>query len=139
MWDSVYDIGVVTVGLASLAWSVVSGFSTAAFIKRTSETTGEVVRLQKSKGSFIYQRLDSVPVFRFRTEDGKSHTVTSKFGTFPSRFEVGDTVQVRYDTADPNNARIATLFQTWGQSVIAGVICIIAFGPIVLNRLGAFR
>jgi hypothetical protein len=101
--------------------------------------TGEVIRQKRSKrkgGRFAY-----APVFSFSAADGRTYTVTSNVSSYPSDFSVGVSVRVRYDPANPQNARIHTFNQTWGVAVNAGItavilaVVLVSFYPKLLELL----
>jgi hypothetical protein len=138
MGKEILDIALVAGGVCGIVWSVIAGFRTSNFIKRAIETAGEVIDLQKSRGSGQFGNYDYAPIFRFATAEGKSYTITSKVGSSPPGFNVGERVRVRYDATDPENARIETAFQTWGETIIPMVIGIALIGFAILNESGAF-
>jgi hypothetical protein len=110
-------------GPCALAYSLVSTFRTRDFIRRSVEVTGEVIRLERSVdrgGSASY--IEYAPVFSFTVADGNAYTVISKISSSPADFNVGESVRVRYDPTNPQDARIHTFLQTWGAAVIFGVI-----------------
>ena len=119
----------LVVGPCALVFSIVSIFRTRSFIRRSSEVIGEVIRLERSKTRDRYG-YEYAPVFSFTTEGGKSCTVTSDVSSSPPGFSVGESVRVRYDPANPENARIHSFFQTWGIAVISGAVglAFIGFG-----------
>jgi len=65
-----------------------------------------------------------VPRVAFETPDGERVVFLDGIGTVPAEFQVGETVEVLYDPADPDSARI----RTWGR---------IWLGPVLLVALGA--
>ena len=50
-------------------------------------------------------------------------------------FDVGDSVRVRYDPANPQTARIHSFFQTWGGPVLSGLVGV-SFCFLRLQSLG---
>jgi hypothetical protein len=111
----------LVVGPCSLVYSIVSLIRTQSFIRRSVEVSGEVVRLERSRSRGRYG-YTFAPVFTFTSVDGKLYTVTSDVGTNPATFDVGDSVEVRYDPADPHSARINTFFQVWGMAAICAAL-----------------
>jgi hypothetical protein len=111
----------LVVGPCAVVYSVVSIVQTGAFIRRSSEVDGEVIRLEQSKSRDRYG-YTYAPVFSFTSIDGLTHTVTSDVGSSPAGFDVGDSVRVRYDPANPQTARIHSFFQTWGGPVLSGLV-----------------
>jgi Protein of unknown function (DUF3592) len=63
--------------------------------------------------------------------------VTSTISSSPAAFSVGESVRVRYDPANPEDARIHKFFEIWGATVIFGIVgaAFIAFGLYGLGLL----
>jgi hypothetical protein len=111
----------LVVGPCAVVYSIVSIMRTRSFIRRSVEVNGEVIRLERSpdRGRYGYTY---APVFSFTSADGVMHTVTSDVGSSPAGFDVGDSVRVRYDPADPQTARIHSFFQTWGTCFLSAAV-----------------
>jgi len=117
-----------------LVFSLVSAVRTKGFIRRSVEVTGEVVRLERSSGA-RFGSYDYAPVFSFTAADGNTYTVTSDVSSSPPGFREGESVRVRYDPDNPENARIHSFFQTWGVAVISGAVGV-AFASYACKVLG---
>jgi hypothetical protein len=95
---------------------------------------GQVIRLQASldsKGTSYY------PVVEYMTHDGKMATFTSRVGSSPPSFRVGEEVGVIYDPDHPEDAYIRTFWQFWGLSVLMlglGVVFAGISTGIILSR-----
>jgi hypothetical protein len=113
--DTLLNCVLLVVGPCAFVYSVVSMMQTKAFIRRSVEVNGEVVRLERSqdRGRYGYTY---APVFSFTSMDWMAHLVASDVGSSPAGFDVGDSVRVRYDPANPETARIHSFFQTWGTA-----------------------
>jgi hypothetical protein len=122
----------------SIAYSIFSIFKTRSFLLHSVEVDGEVVRLERSKTRDRYG-YTYAPVFTFTAAGGKSYTVTSDAGSSPPGFTEGESVRVRFDPENPENARIHTLFQTWGATLMGafGGVFFLIWGCFVLRRFGA--
>ena len=121
----------------SIIYCIFSIFRTRSFLLHSVEVEGQVVRLERSKYRDNYG-YTYAPVFTFTGVDGKCHTVTSEAGSSPPGFTEGESVRVRYEPESPENARIHTVFQTWGGALMGafgGVFCLI-WG---CSALGLFR
>ena len=103
-----------------------------ATIASRLETTGIVVPgivigLDESNtdGSSTYS-----PVVEF-TANGQTYTFESDNASSPPAYQIGETVNVRYDPADPNTAQIDKLTERWLMPVllIPSMLC----GSIVLT------
>jgi hypothetical protein len=120
-FTQIYCYALSVIGPCALVFSIVSIFRTRNFIRRSSEVSGKVIRLERSKTRDRYG-YEYAPVFSFTTAEGKSCTVTSDVSSSPPGFSIGESVRVRYDPVNPENARIHTFFQTWGIAVISGIV-----------------
>ncbi len=119
--SEILDLVLLFAGPCLLVFSVVSVIRTRGFLLRSVEVNGEVVRLERSKDRDRYG-YTYAPVFSFTAADGETHTVTSDVSSSPPGFSEGEPVRVRYDPANPEDARIHSFFQTWGTSVIFGAV-----------------
>lgn len=108
-------------GPCLIGYSLISITRTKNFILHSVEVEGEVVRLERSKDRDQYG-YTYAPVFTFNTASGESYTVTSKVSSNPAGFIEGQSVRVRYEPDCPENARIHTVFQTWGSVIISGIV-----------------
>lgn len=104
----------------------------AAYTAYRLETTGVVapgivIGLDESTtdGSTTYS-----PVVEF-TANGQTYTFESSNASSPPAYQVGETVNVRYDPADPNTAQIDKLTERWLMPVllIPSMLC----GSILLT------
>jgi len=137
-FNNIFEIVMFFAGLCALVYSLVSIVRTTALIRCSVEVTGEVIRLVRShrKGLIVY-----APVFTFSAADGRTCTVTSNVPTYypyPMEFSVGMSVKVRYDPANPKNARIRTFYQTWGVAINSGplgVVLLVIYYPKFLELL----
>jgi hypothetical protein len=137
-FKEIYSFVLLCLGPCGVVYSIISLFRTRAFLLQSVEVNGEVIRLVHSTdraGATSYESY--APVFSFKVAGGRTYTVTSKISSSPADFSVGDPVRVRYDPANPEDARIHTFFQTWGGAITFGVIGIgfFAFGCYMLGSL----
>lgn len=94
---------------------------TRAFISRSQEVKGSVIKMLTSHGSeggTVY-----APVFRFTTIQGQSMEVAETVYSSPPGYTVGEVVDILYDPQDPSNARA----KKWGS---------LYFLPLLLGGLG---
>lgn len=130
------DLLLLLAGPVLLGYAVVSYLRTVRFIRSSTEVAGEVIRLEHSRdrtGNSTYESY--APVFSFTAADGKKRTVTSDVWSSPADFSVGESVRVRYDPANPQDARIHSFLQTWGGAVISAAVGAMFFG-VALYQLG---
>jgi hypothetical protein len=90
------------------------------YVKTSQRAVGKITALEPgvdNDGDQVFS-----PHFSFMTKDGSTFEVSSKSGSNPPDFEIGDAVPVLYPLGDPAAARIATPFQTYGLSIILGIM-----------------
>jgi hypothetical protein len=126
-------------GVACLVWSVVSYSRVTKFIQRCTETSGEVIRLEQSTGTRGSSRYVYAPVFRFQSASGETITVTSDLASSPPGFTEGQSVRVRYDPANPSDAKIHSFLQTWGDFVIPVAIGVFFLGCVAVKAYTLHR
>jgi hypothetical protein len=118
-----------------IAALVLAGFNWH-FVKTAQHATGKITVMESRIDSDSDQHF--FPHFSFITKDGSTIEVSSNIGSNPPGFEVGDSVPVLYPFDDPTAARIATTFQTYGLSIILGIIgtvfVFLGFGSRSLRR-----
>jgi len=94
--------------------------------------TGTVVELttQVTPRSSIF-----CPVVEFTVPSGEKIRFTSAFGSRPAGYKIGQSVNVRYDTVDPQKAEIESTMNRWlvplilvFMGVIAGCLGIVFLG-----------
>ncbi len=108
------------VGLGLLLGGGYAALRTQQFLGRAVSAQGTVVELVRSRSS------DSTtyrPVVQFTTSDGRPVEMVSSVGSNPPSYSVGETVQVWYDPAHPEDAKLAGFFSLW-------------FLPLLLMGLG---
>lgn len=98
-----------------------------AFIRTAARATGTVVELgldRDSDGSAAYY-----PIVRFVTASGDTVTFQSRTGSRPPSYEVGERVEVLYEAAAPQRARMSGFFSLHIGSFVTGLLALI-FGAI---------
>jgi hypothetical protein len=131
--ETYIQAALAVVGIACLTWSVISYFRITKFLQRCTETRGEVIRLERTRGSGGFASYDYAPVFCFQTASGESITVTSDVASSPPGFAEGQSVRVRYDPTNPSDAKIHTFLQTWGDFVIPAAVGVIFLGVLAVK------
>jgi len=126
--------GIAAVGLI--------GGAVWAYIKqqRTMEsrvmTTGTVVELTdritaSGRASMI------CPVVEFTTVTGEKVRFTSDFGSRPAGHTIGQSVNVRYEAADPQKAEIESTMNRWLVPLIMAFMSVVA-GCLAISFLGIY-
>jgi hypothetical protein len=117
---------VVAVGPFLLLLAATSVARTEMFIHHSIAVDGKIVdmrRLRGNRGS-IY-----APVFEFSAEDQKLYIVSSRTGTNPPHFKIGDRVKVLYRPGHPESARIDSFSQLFlfptAASVLGGALTVV--------------
>jgi hypothetical protein len=118
---------IMLIGGAAFVVAIYLFISTNQFLSHATNTTGSVVEVLKKEkhGSGKHTgrtRVSYYPVFVFHDLHQKEWKVTSSAGGNPPAFEVGEVIQVYYDQANPEEARIGSFFSLWGASLIVGFI-----------------
>ncbi len=108
-------------GTGLVIYSAYAFNRTRNLIAHCLETTASITDLKYSSGGGDEGPTYS-PVFEFQTANGETITVQSAVGSSPALFRIGQSIRVRYDPADPANAKIHTFFQTWGDSLIPALV-----------------
>lgn len=124
-------IGIVfsLVGLLLAAIGAFIFFRTRAFISRSQEVKGTIVRMVYSSSS---DGGGYSPVFRFNTIEGRSVEVADKLASNPPQFKEGEVVDVLYDPQDPSHARIKKWMNLYFAPLLLGGMGLIFGGVGVL-------
>ncbi len=103
-------IGLVFVGIGGALT-----YSTYEFMNNALTTTGQVVFVDSSysDGSTTYQ-----PTFGYVGNDGKQHQGTTFLSSSSYNFQIGEKMEILYDTRDYSSVRLNSWFGTWGFGLI---------------------
>jgi len=117
---------------------------TRIFIGKAQEAKGTVIQM-------VYSRTSSssgsgggyAPVYQFRTLDGQNIVIQDCLSSNPPRFQVGQEIDVLYESGNPQKARINKWMNLYfvpvllgGIGLIFGVVGIAIVFPQVLKMLG---
>lgn len=80
-------------------------------------TQGKVVSLTRQDGD---QARAQAPLVEFKTPKGDTVQVQSTHFTDPPSYTVGQSVEVRYDPRNPQNAAINVFVELWGLTAALG-------------------
>ncbi|MFW5994975.1 MAG: DUF3592 domain-containing protein [Spirochaetia bacterium] len=130
MFTSVFRAVALLLGAVGL----ISAGTTLFFVVNSESATGSVVDFEEvtnpapvlnpgGTSSFHYA------VIEFSTADDRQVRFQGRSGQGDSSFEQGDTVQVRYRPADPEQARIDSTLEIWATPLIFGGLFLV-FGII---------
>jgi hypothetical protein len=70
------------------------------------------------------------PVVEFTTAGGQAVRFESQFGTMPASHQVGQTIAVRYEVADPQKAEVDSATSRW---LVPGCMIGMGLGFLVLG------
>ena len=117
---------------------------TRIFIGKAQEVKGTVIQM-------VYSRTSSssgsgggyAPVYQFKTLDGQNIVIQDSVSTNPPRFQVGQEIDVLYESGNPQKARINKWMNLYfapvllgGMGLIFGGVGIAIVFPQVLEMLG---
>jgi uncharacterized protein DUF3592 len=107
---------VVTLGVLAVVWAALAFLVQRRFLKRAVRTTGVVEGLnvdRTSKGTTY------TPVIRFETAAGASVVATANRGSSRSSYQVGQTIPVLYDPANPQKLEVNKFWDRWTMVAVA--------------------
>lgn len=93
-------------GFLLFAIAVIIFVRTRIFINKAQEVKGTVVEMVYRRKSTKRNGGGYLPVYQFRTIDGKKITAKDSLSSNPPRFQVGQEIDVLYNPENPHNARI---------------------------------
>lgn len=105
------------------------------FLAGAEKATGTVtgVRVQG-----IGRNAVSIPSFELRTADGTVRRAESLMGSGFQGFEIGETLPVQYDPADPTKAEVDSFAVLWGLALLragfALIFLLMGFIGLMLSR-----
>jgi hypothetical protein len=110
---ALFAVAVVMIVIAAVLW-----MNTETFLRHAVRTTGTIIRIERrSDWNSDGNTTNYHPVFSYETPDGE-RVKTSSIGSSPCPFRVNQSIQVLYDPALPDSARIQSWFQIWGGPLI---------------------
>lgn len=93
---------------------------TVMFVAKASKTSGTIVEVIREKGR--YGSVEYRPIYKFADASGVVHTQRSLVSSSPPSFEVGETVGVLYEVAQPTHSNIDSFGELWlGPVVFSGI------------------
>jgi hypothetical protein len=93
--------------LAGAGWAYVSQQRRMQSRVPTTGTVVELARQTTTRGYIL------CPVVEFTIPSGEKISFTSDFGSRPAGYTIGQSVNVRYDPADPQKAEIESTMSRW--------------------------
>lgn len=130
------NIIVILAAIVPLGVSAFLYINTWKFVNTATKTKGTVIRLdarEGSKGGTVYQ-----PIYEFRTLDGQVITVAHDNASRPARYKVGQSVDVLYNTENPQNAKINNSTNLYMVPLVlagVGIVASISFCRIIAGEI----
>ena len=111
--------------LSLFVWCV---FGEVRFWSTAQEAAGTVVGLdaRRDDESTLYY-----PIVRFVTPQGRAVTDTSRAGSGPASYAVGEAVRVRYNPANPTQMELPDFFSRWGTILGSGFFALFFGWPLL--------
>ena len=74
--------------------------------------------------------------FTFKTVDGRSYSVSPELNERPAPYNIGDSIPVVYNRADPNDASISSMKEMWEFPIAfgAGGMVVFTIGLLLWKR-----
>jgi hypothetical protein len=121
-------IGVIflAVGAIQLGLGVFFLVRTRRFLRTAVDTTGTIVDLVESSGSEGGTAYSAV--VEFGAADGRTIRWKESMSSNPSVGRKGDQLPMKYDPADPNNARVAKATRMWFMPGLFGGLGLLFLG-----------
>jgi hypothetical protein len=121
------------VGGVLLVWAAVSGaraWDSTRGLVRTTATVTENVATFAAGGGVRY-----VPRLRFRLPDGQIVLALAASGADEIEYPAGERLPVLYPVANPQRARIATVWRLYGSAILLGILGIVVVDLGLVCRL----
>ena len=116
---------------------------TRIFIDNAQEVKGTVIQMVYSRSSSSNSSGGYAPIYQFRTLDGQNIVKQDSLSSNPPRFQVGQEIDVLYESGNPQKARINKWMNLYfvpvllgGMGLIFGGVGIAIVFPQVLEMLG---
>ena len=131
-------LGLIGLGLALYGgWLLIDAVRFAAVAE---PATGTVVSVEtvttQATGN---EGISFIPTIRFETGDGAVHEAGSHISSTGYDFRAGETVEVLYDPARPDEVRIGGPFSLWALPVAFFAVGVALLGAALASELGLFR
>ena len=118
------------IGVLELLGAIYLYSSTSEFLAKAKVAKGKVINLvafSSTNNSMTYS-----PVFQFKDQSGKIHTIQSASSSNPPSYEIGEEVKIFFNPENPKEAKLDGIFDLWGASIVLGIV---ALGSILLSSI----
>ncbi|MBL8090909.1 MAG: DUF3592 domain-containing protein [Anaerolineales bacterium] len=127
--DFLLSLVPVGVGFLLFGMAVIMYVRIRLFLKTAQAVKGTVIEMVYRRKSTSNRGGGYLPVYRFRTLDGKKITAKDSLSRNPPQFQVGQEVDVLYNPENPHNARINKWLNLYFLPVLLGGLGLL-FGGI---------
>lgn len=110
------------IGAGLLTGSYYSFSSTRDFVAGAASARGTVIENRYSRSSSSNSSGTYYPLIKFKMEAGREVTFQGDVGSSPPSFSEGEEMDVYYNPANPEEAKVNTFFQLWFAAVLLGVM-----------------
>ncbi len=121
----------LAVGLLGLLLSVAIAGRQLALLAVAQSAPGTVIEMVRMASGRLSAADAYAPRVRF-VLDAVEHEFVSPVGSYPPAFQIGDTVRVLYDPANPRRAMVDSSGQLWAPVAVCAVL------GLLLGGLGAW-
>lgn len=98
--------------------------NTQKFLDGAITAEGTVIELLKSRSS---DSTTYTPLVQFTTKNNEVVDFTSLVSSNPPSYKTGESVEVLYQEASPDDAKIKSYFSLWGGATIVGALGVVFF------------
>jgi len=119
---------VLTLGVLAMVWAALAFLVQRRFLSKAVRTTGVVegINIDRTSKGTTY-----TPVIRFETAAGASVVATANRSAGRRTFQVGQTVPVLYDPANPQKLEVNRFWDRWAMVAVAlGTAAILLFAGL---------
>lgn len=125
------------VGVGMFIWSVFWFNSRINELDNYVLTTGTVVEMEKSRddeGGWVYS-----PNVSFKDKDGVEHIYNSGHASDPPSYEIGEKVELYYNSTDPEDAFINSFIEKWVLGLALVIVGLVLVPIGIWMIISAFR
>jgi hypothetical protein len=126
------------VGIGMFIWSVFWFSNRISNLENYVLTSGTVVELEKSRdhenGGYVYS-----PIVSFEDQNGIQHIYNSGHASDPPSYEIGEKVELYYNSTEPEDAFLNSFFEKWviGIALVVVGLVLVPIGTWIV--ISAFR
>jgi hypothetical protein len=124
------------VGVPLILIGVFLFIRTRIFISKAQEVKGTVIQMVHSRSGLSSSSGGGyAPIYQFRTLDGQTITIRDGLSNNPPRFQIGQEIDVYYDSENPQKARINKWMNLYFLPVLLGAMGLIFGGAGFMSSM----